>query len=165
MSLETYHHNLDDNWDLEQAQVVKAIITNPSLDEDEKSTLVSKLMQRIRYEYPNLHNHATVQDIRETELKLQKEIEQVRLEIAQTKTELVREIEKLRQETLTIKADLTKDIEQVRADLSKEIEQVRSDLGRDIERVRADLIKWSFLFWLSQFGAIIALAWRALGHS
>ena len=42
---------------------------------------------------------ATASGLRETELRLQKEIEQTRLRIEEVRSELIREIEKLRSET------------------------------------------------------------------
>ncbi len=67
-------------------------------------------------------------DIRETELKLTKEIEQVRL-------------------------DLTLKIEHVRGDLTREIESVRLE----VEKVRSSLIKWMISLFVTGFGLIIAV--------
>ncbi len=99
---------------------------------------------------------ATRAQLAEAELKLVKEIEQVRLETEQVRAGL-RETE-LR---------LLKEIEQVRAELKetelrlvKEIEQVRAELKVEIARSRAGTVQWSFVFWLTQFSALLAILWR-----
>jgi len=64
-----------------QTDIIKAILTNATLTEDEKSNLISKLMDEFKAAYPDLQYHATKQDVSETELKLIKEIESIKLEI------------------------------------------------------------------------------------
>ncbi|MEY4505290.1 MAG: hypothetical protein RL154_1590, partial [Pseudomonadota bacterium] len=68
----------------------------------------------------------------ETELRLLKEIEGVRLEIKETEFGLLKEIERVRLE-------LTKDIESVRLELTKEIESVRLEI-REVEMRLTDKI-------------------------
>jgi len=80
-------------------------------DDRTRAKIIASAFESLEDRYPELRDMATASGVRETELRLQKEIEQVR-------------------------ANLSKDIEQVRADLSKEIEQVRADLSKDIEQVR-----------------------------
>ena len=82
-------------------------------------------------EYVESRKAATSEELRETELRLQGEIEQVRLEIEQVRKEL-RETE-LR--------------------LQKEIEGVRLE----VERVKSGLVKWMFLFWTGQVVAMIGI--------
>ena len=78
---------------------------------------------------------ATSEELRETELRLRKEIEQVRLEVEQ------------------VRLGLQKEIEQVRLEFRKEIEKVRLE----VERVKSSLIKWMFAFWAGQVLSIAAL--------
>ena len=85
---------------------------------------------------------ATSEELRQTELRLQKEIEKIRLEIEQVRSEL--------QET---ELRLQKEIEKIRLEFRKEIEQVRLE----IERVKSSLIKWMFAFWAGQVLSIAAL--------
>ena len=143
-------------------------------DERTRAKVIAEAFEMLEARYPHLPDLATRQHLSETELKLSKEIEQVRLATEQVRLDLTKEIEQVR-------LDLTKEIEQVRLEteqvrreikevelkLSKEIEQVRLDLTKEIkqvrletERVRAGLLKWSFMFWLTQFAAILAILWR-----
>jgi hypothetical protein len=48
-------------------------------------------------------------------------------------------------------------IESVRSELSGRIESVRSELSGRIESVRSELIKWMFVFWVGQIGAIVGI--------
>jgi len=100
---------------------------------------------------------------RETELRLQKEIEQVRHE-----TELVRA--ELKQDIEQVRAELKQDIEQVRAELKQDIaelrtetEKIRAELKQDIEQVRAEVarskaetVKWIAGLLALQATAIVA---------
>ena len=137
-------------------------------DDEARARIIAGAFETLEERYPHLADMATRTHLSETELRLIREIEQVRAdlskEIAQVRADLSKEIEQVR-------ADLSKEIEQVRADLSKEIEQVRADLSREIEQLRGEfkvelaqnhttLLKWSFLFWMTQFGAIMLLLWR-----
>ncbi|WP_052507513.1 hypothetical protein [Desulfonatronovibrio magnus] len=125
-------------------------------DEKSRAKIIAGAFERLEERYPELKDLATAGGVRESELRLQKEIELVKLRVEEVRFELGREIEKARadlskdieqvradlsKEIAQVKSDLTKDIEQVRADLSKEIAQVKSDLTKDIEQVRADLSK------------------------
>ncbi len=83
-------------------------------DDRTRAKIIAEAFEALEERYPNLADIATQQNLRETELRLAKEIEQVR-------------------------ADLTKEIEQVHADLSKETEQVRADLSKEIEKLRGEL--------------------------
>ncbi|MEM2932469.1 MAG: hypothetical protein QXI61_06480 [Nitrososphaerota archaeon] len=84
---------------------------------------------------------ATREDIKESELRLTKEIESVRLEIEQVRGEikevdlrLIKEIEHVRGEIKEVELRLTKEIESVRL----EVEKVRSE----IEQAKSSTIKW-----------------------
>jgi hypothetical protein len=71
--------------------------------------VIAEAFERLEERYPHLPDLATQGHVRESELRLQRDIEQVR-------------------------ADLKGDIEQVRADLKGDIEQVRAVLKADIEQ-------------------------------
>jgi gas vesicle protein len=129
-------------------------------DERTRARIIANAFERLEDRYPELKDLATASGLRETELRLQKEIEQVRADLS-------KEIEKVR-------ADLSKEIEKVRADLSKEIEQnrlrieeVRSELIKEIEQVRSDLtreialgnqkvLRWTTGLMFAQLAAILA---------
>ncbi|HID26482.1 MAG TPA: DUF1640 domain-containing protein, partial [Methanosarcinales archaeon] len=54
--------------------------------------------------------------------------------------------------------ELKLEIEKVRADLRVEIEKIRAE----IEKVRAELIKWSFLFWITQMAVLAGILYKLL---
>ena len=111
-------------------EVVKAILTNNSLSEDEKSILISKMMEEFQENYPELHNHATKNDIKELELQ----IEEVKKDINELKVEL----QKVRNEGKDSELKLTKEIEKVRLDLTKDIKE----LDVKISNTKVEIIKW-----------------------
>jgi hypothetical protein len=60
--------------------------------------------------------------------------------------------------TLATKEDLHKEIAIVKDDLAK----VKYDLSKDIGDGKADTIKWMFIFWIGQVGAMLAIAFLFL---
>jgi chromosome segregation ATPase len=112
-------------------------------DDRTRARLIAEAFERLEERYPHLPELATQGHIRESELRLQKEIEQVRAELRETELRLQKEIEQvradLRSEIEQMRADLRSEIEQMRADLRSEIEQMRADLRSEIEQVRAGL--------------------------
>ncbi len=118
-------------------------------DDHARARVIAEAFERLEERYPHLPDLATQGHLRETELRLQKEIEVVR-----------REIEVVRREIEQIRAELKADIEQVRAELretelriQKEIEVVR----REIAQVKVDLLKWLVPLMFAQVAAIAAL--------
>ena len=122
-------------------------------NDEARARIIAEAFEALEERYPHLGDMATRAHLRETELRLLKEIEQVRadlkVEIEQVRADLRLEIEKNRTE-----------IERVRADLIKAIEKTRTDLKVEIAHGHTAWLKWSFLFWLSQFGAILLILWR-----
>ena len=99
--------------------IIQAIITNPTLDEEQKSLLVEEFIDEIKKEYPDLKNHATKSDVVNSELKLTKEIEKTRLEIKELDVKLTKEIEKIKLEIKELDVKLTKEIEKVRSEVKE----------------------------------------------
>ena len=100
-------------------------------------------------EYMESRRAATSEEVRESELRLQKEIEQVRKEMKEVELRLRGEIEQVR-----------KEVKEVELRLRKEIEQVRLEVGKvrlEVERVRSSLVKWMFIFWTGQVIAIMGI--------
>jgi len=89
----------------------EALTTAP--DDRARARVIAEAFERLEERYPHLPELATQAHVRESEMRLQKEIERIR-------------------------AELKSDIEQIRADLKLDIEQVRGDIAR----TRADLFKW-----------------------
>ncbi len=86
---------------------------------------------------------ATKEDLRETELRLQVELEKVRgetekirAEMKETEARLTVEIEKIRGETEKVRGE----VKETEARLRTEIEKVRGE----VEKVKYDLLKWQF---------------------
>lgn len=144
-------------------------------DERARARVIAEAFERLEERYPHLPDLATQGHVRESELRLQKEIEQVRgdlqatelrlkKEIEQVRAELKLDIEQVRSDLRTTELSLRRDIEQLRAELKADIEQVRAELKLDIERVRGevartkiDLLKWIVPLMFAQVAAIAAL--------
>ena len=134
---------------------------------EEKARVLAEAFEELEKRYPQILNMTTMQDLSEAELKLTKEIEQVRLEVEEVRKEVKEvelklterieqvklEVEKVRKEAKETELKLTKEIEQVRLEFTKEIEEVR--LG--IEQTRSSLVKWMFVFWTGQIVAVAGL--------
>ena len=138
--------------------IIQAILTNDKLNEEEKSELITEFIKGINEEYPELKYHATKSDVKETELKLTKEIENTRKEIKELDLKLTKEIKE-------IEAGLTKEIENTR----KEIKEIEAGLTKEIENTRKEIketkfvmLKWQFIFWVTQIGAIIAIFYKLI---
>jgi Zn-dependent M32 family carboxypeptidase len=108
-------------------------------DDRTRAKIIASAFESLEDRYPELRDMATASGVRETELRLQKEIEQVR-------------------------ADLSKDIEQLRADLSKDIEQVRlrieevrADLSRQIAAGNVKMLFWTAGLLFAQMVTIVAV--------
>ena len=104
------------------------------------------------------------------ETKTEKEFEKKK-DVLATKQDIAQLEVKIEQSRIATKQDIEllrtatkQDIAELRADLEVKIEQSRSATKQDIaqlevkiERVRADLIRWMFIFWAGQIGALIAI--------
>jgi len=98
---------------------------------EEKARILAEAFEELEKRYPQILDMATKKDLTETELKLTKEIEQVRKEMKEMELRLQGEIEQVR----------------------LEIEQVR----KEISETKASLVKWMFLFWTGQIIAFAGL--------
>ena len=121
-----------------------ALTTAP--DERSRARVIAEAFERLEDRYPHLQDLATQAHLRETELRLQKEIEQIR-------AELKADIEQVRADLRATELRLQKEIEQVRADLTLKIEQLRGDIAR----TKIDLLKWLVPLMFAQVAAIAAL--------
>jgi uncharacterized membrane protein len=93
-------------------------------------------MDELKTEYPDLKNHATKSDVAEVELK----IEKVRSEIKETELKLTKEIEEVR----------------------SEIKEVEIRLSREIKETKFTMLKWQFIFWISQIAVIAGIGYKLL---
>jgi len=122
-------------------ELYEALASAP--DERARARLIAAAFERLEERYPHLPDLVTHQQLRETELRLQKEIEQVRADLSL-------QIERLRGEVKT-------DIEQLRGELKTDIEQLRGEVTTAIERSRNTLLMWLIPLMFAQVGALAAL--------
>jgi len=151
-------------------ELYEALASAP--DERARARLIAAAFERLEERYPQLPDLVTHQQLRETEVRLQKEIEQVRadlsLQIERLRGEVKTEIEQLRSEVKTdieqLRAEVKTDIAQLRGELretelrlQKEIEQLRGEVSTAIERSRNTLLMWIIPLMFAQVGALAAL--------
>ncbi|MFP4588121.1 MAG: hypothetical protein ACLFM3_08750 [Desulfohalobiaceae bacterium] len=96
-------------------------------DDRARARIIANAFERLEDRYPEIKDMVTASGLRETELRLQKEIEQVR-------------------------ADLSKEIEQTRL----RIEEVRSDLTKEIALGNQKVLRWTTALMFAQLAAIFA---------
>jgi chromosome segregation ATPase len=151
-------------------ELYEALASAP--DDRARARVIASAFERLEERYPHLPDLVTNQHLRETELRLQKEIEQVRADlvvrIEQLRGEVKTEIEQLRGDVKTeieqLRAEVKTEMEQVRADLretelrlQKEIQQLRGEVMTAIERSRNTLLMWLIPLMFAQVGALTAL--------
>jgi phenylalanyl-tRNA synthetase alpha subunit len=132
--------------------IIKAILTNNNLTEDEKSKIIGEFMDEFKNTYPNLEHHATKQDVSQTELKLTKEIADVRKEIKELDVKLTKEI-----------SDVRKEIKELDIKLTKEIKELDVKLGS----TKVEIIKWVAGMMLAQvfaIGGLVAAVFKIFSH-
>ena len=111
-------------------ELYEALASAP--DERARARVIAEAFERLEERYPHLPTLATQQDLRETELRLLKEIEQLR-------------------------GDLRIEIEQLRGEVRTDIERRRGEVKTDIERSRNTLLMWLIPLMFAQVGAMAAL--------
>jgi len=133
-------------------ELYEALASAP--DERARARVIAAAFERLEERYPHLPDLVTNQQLRETELRLQKEIEQVRadlsLQIERLRGEVKTEIEQLR-------GDVKAEIEQLRGEIKTELERLRGDFTTAIERSRNSLLMWLIPLMFAQVGALAAL--------
>lgn len=122
-------------------ELYEALASAP--DERARARVIAEAFERLEERYPHLPDLVTHAHLRETELRLTKEIEQVR-------ADLTIQIEQLRGEVKT-------EIEQLRGEVRTQIEQLRGEVMTAIERSRNSLLLWLIPLMFAQVGAMAAL--------
>lgn len=94
------------------------------------------------------------------------QVDALHVRIEQVQSKLIREIEQARaglmREIEQVRTELMREIEQVRAELMREIEQVRAELTREIAETKVTMIRWAFLFWISQMAMLAGILFKLL---
>jgi hypothetical protein len=136
-------------------------------DDRTRARVIAEAFERLEERYPHLPDMVTQGHLRETELRLQKELELVRAETVQIRGDLNeaelrlgKELELVRGEIKETELRLRKEIELLRGEiretelrLQKEVEQVRGEIVRS----KVDLLKWLIPLMFAQVAAIAAL--------
>ena len=99
-------------------------------DDKTRAKLIAEAIEQVEERFPHLQDLATQGHMRESELRLQKEVEGVRLEITEVEGRLQKEIEGVRLEIKKVEGNLRKEIERVRLEIKEvEIRLVRWVIG------------------------------------
>jgi hypothetical protein len=97
-------------------------------------------------------DNKTVQSVEAT-IKILATREDVHITSNDLRKELGLVKDDLRKELAIVKDDLHKEIGTVKDDLAK----VKYDLSKEISEGKANTIKWMFIFWIGQVGAMLAI--------
>ena len=129
-------------------ELYEALASAP--DDKTRARLIAEAFERLEERYPHLPDLATQGHLRETELRLQRDIQRIGAELMaemeRVRAELQVEIEKIR-------AELKTDIERLRAELKTDIAQVKTNIAQ----IKTDLRKWLVPLMFAQVAAIAAL--------
>ena len=107
-------------------------------DDKTRARLIAEAFERMEERYPEVRDLATQSALRETELRLKKEI-------------------------VEAEGRVRVEIEQVRGDVSREIEQLRGELGKEIEQIRSSGLRWAVGLLTGQTLVIIAALFAIAG--
>jgi predicted nucleic acid-binding Zn-ribbon protein len=124
-------------------------------DERERLRLIADAIGTLEDSWPRPADIARAGDVRESELRLQKEIEGVRKEIEVVRREIEvvrREIEVVRKEAAESEARLRKEIEQIRL----ETERVRGEI-RGVETRLHQALHRQTIWIIGAVGAVVGL--------
>jgi predicted phage-related endonuclease len=121
-------------------------------DDKTRARLIAEAFDALEARFPQLADLATQGHVRESELRLQKEIEVVRKEIKEVEGRLLKEIEVVRKEIKEVEGRLLKEIEVVR----KEIAQIRVE-AKALEVRLTQAIHRQTLWLVGAVGAIVGL--------
>ncbi len=88
-------------------------------DDRTRARVIAEAFEGMEERFPRLPDMATQGHVRESELRLQKEIEQVRAELRESELRLQKEIERVRAELRESELRLQKEISLVKVDLLK----------------------------------------------
>ena len=111
-------------------KIFEALIEE-NLTNRDRAKIIAEGFAQLESKYPDLKNVSTKTDLSETELRLMKEIETIRLQIK----------------------DMDIKLKEMEIKLSKDIAETKVE----IKETKSDLLKWSFAFWISQIGVIAGI--------
>lgn len=118
-------------------------------DEKSRARIIAEAIGQLEDRYPQLKEVATQPQLRETELRLLKEIQEVRLEIKEVEAGLNKKISEiaasLHKEIREIEASLHKEIREIEVRLSKEIHVMDLKIAENTTKIaetKAELVRW-----------------------
>ncbi len=118
-------------------------------DEKSRARIIAEAIGQLEDRYPQLKEVATQPQLRETELRLLKEIQEVRLEIKEVEAGLNKKISEiaasLHKEIRGIEASLHKEIREIEVRLSKEIHVMDLKIAENTTKIaetKAELVRW-----------------------
>ena len=154
-------------------------------DDRARARVIAEAFEHMEQRYPEVTDLATGTSLRETELRLQKEIEQLRVETREMEGRIQKEIEQLR-------GDVRKEIEQLRAEMHQEIGEVQKEVGeiqkevgeiqkevlqmrsemrqmdhrlqKEIAQTKGEIIKWTVTWTGGLLMTHAALLWAGLHY-
>jgi hypothetical protein len=141
-------------------------IFNAFKDEPQKAEVLFEFVEFVEKFHSNLHNVATKDDIELAKKQLELQIKQLESNTLLKLKELEGKIEttkiELEGKIETTKKELEGKIESTKKELEGKIETTKKELELKIEQTRSSLLRWSFLFWLSQMGTLIGILFSIL---
>ena len=119
-----------------------------AVDDKTRSRLIVQALSELDNRYPVLNDMDTRRDLSETELRLRKETETIRLEIKQLEVSLRQEIESTRAEIKQLEVNSQRQIEatrvemkQLEVNLQKEMRQIEVNLQKEMRQIEVNLRK------------------------
>ncbi len=108
---------------------------NETTDDSERTRLIIHAFETLEERYPQLSDVATQSHIRESELRLQKEIRQIDAKIVTIESNLRTEIKQIDAKIVTIESNLRTEIKQ----LDAKIVTIESNLLTEIKQIDAKI--------------------------
>lgn len=108
-------------------------------EDKRRAKLIAEAFEALEARYPDLRDIATHAHLRESELRLQREIEATRLEIKEVEAGLRKDIEAIRLEIKQIEANLRKEMQAMDANLRKEVHEIDANLRKELADTRLEI--------------------------
>ncbi|NBC49317.1 MAG: DUF1640 domain-containing protein [Gammaproteobacteria bacterium] len=126
-------------------------------DDQARFQLIAHAIGRLEEAWPRASEVATAQDVRESELRLQKEIEEVRKEIEALRGELNKDVEVVRGENKEMELRLQKEIKQVELQVQEvrvEVQEARVEIKATEASLRTAIHRQT-LWLVGAVGAVV----------
>ena len=134
---------------------IYSALINKQLTDEQRAQVIANGFEELERRYPNLSNAATDQELKNTELKLSAQIEQLRAKTEHDVALIRKDIEQLRAKTEHDVALVRKDIEQLRRETKSDIELLRQETKKDIADKTSTIIKWTIGLFVAQTSLLL----------